>query len=43
MTYGKRLMIEAKYYDGIPCACVDCTKRRLIKERDKRRELRRGK
>lgn len=42
MRYLKRLQIEARYYDGVPCACEACTLRRLIKERDRRRKTRKG-
>ena len=43
MNYAGRLRVKALYShsDGIPCACVACTKRRLIKERDLRRAARR--
>ena len=37
MTYAKRLLIEFMYGDGVPCACFQCTMRRLKKERDRRR------
>jgi hypothetical protein len=29
MTEAERIAVRIKYYDGIPCWCVACTKRRL--------------